>query len=72
MVNDQYLLPTDLAQLLGATDRQVNAWTRRGIIPHITLPSGDVLYIRSDIDAWLLSLRQPRREEAPPFTKPEV
>lgn len=60
----EYLAPDEVATLLHLTPRELERLTREDVIPHIALPTGDVLYIRSDIDAWVASLRRPQPEVA--------
>ncbi|HUE16126.1 MAG TPA: helix-turn-helix domain-containing protein [Planctomycetaceae bacterium] len=57
-----YLRPAGAAQLLGLTDRQLTSLVRRQLIPHITLPTGQLLFDEQDLAQWVATLKaKPKR-----------
>lgn len=55
----------DAARLLAVTIRRVKALVRRGEIPHVTLPTGEVRFEPGELSRWLESCRQPSGEASP-------
>ena len=47
-------------------------WTRRGLLPAMRLPSGQIRYREADLEAWLAKRAAPERGvvEAPRWTPP--
>jgi excisionase family DNA binding protein len=56
---DEYLTPFDVADLLHVPYLRVQRWVKRGEMPGVVLPNGDVLIPSADLRAWLDS-RRPR------------
>jgi excisionase family DNA binding protein len=44
---------SEVAQLLGVTDRTVINWAQRGMLPHFTTPGGHRRFRAEDIEAFL-------------------
>ncbi len=51
------LTARQVAELLGVCPVTVARWTRRGTLPAIRLPSGQLRYDPEDIEAWLRQRR---------------
>jgi hypothetical protein len=51
------LTPLDVAAWLSLPSRRVEQMARRGEIPSVTLPTGDLVFDRAELVAWLDSLR---------------
>jgi hypothetical protein len=56
---DEYFTPYDVAGILHVPPARVARWARRGELPAIILPSGDLVIPAADLKAWLDS-RRPR------------
>ncbi len=52
--NQPLLRRTDVAEILGNHPKTIDAWARDGLLPFVTLPSGQRRYRREDIDAFIL------------------
>jgi excisionase family DNA binding protein len=61
----QLLTDSEASELLRLTPRQVAKLARRGDLPSITLPGGEVRFDPDDIRAWVDSLKKPKTEEVP-------
>lgn len=64
MDGPQILNDDDVAGIVRLTARQVRKLARQGDLPHIVLPTGDVRFIRDDINKWIEAQRHPRGEDA--------
>jgi hypothetical protein len=56
------LTPMDVGLWLSLSTGQVERMVRRGQIPAITLPNGDILFDRAELLMWLDRLREQPRE----------
>ena len=45
----------DAARIVRHSPHSLRRWERAGLIPHIRLPNGRVIYLRSQITEWLRS-----------------
>jgi len=52
----------DVASWLHTTSNFVLRLVRRGEIPHLTLPNGDVLFDRAELADWVKSFRATRKQ----------
>jgi hypothetical protein len=53
------LTPMDVGMWLSLPTRDVKRMARRGEIPCLTLPSGDLLFDPEELAAWVKGLRAP-------------
>jgi len=51
----------DAARLLDLTPRAVARLAKRGTIPCVVLPDGEPRFVRTDLAAWVDSLRKTER-----------
>jgi excisionase family DNA binding protein len=51
------LTPVDVAEWLSLSARQVERMARRGEIPALALPTGDLVFDKSELLMWLDRLR---------------
>jgi excisionase family DNA binding protein len=73
------LTARDVAELVGVSSETVLRWTRRGELPAIRLPGGQLRYDATEVDAWLAERATPRRgvlattwDAARPRTLPSI
>jgi excisionase family DNA binding protein len=59
------LTAREVAGHLGVAPKTVLAWTRRGQLPAIRLPSGQLRYPADELNDWLEQRATPRRGESP-------
>jgi excisionase family DNA binding protein len=57
----ELLTARSVAAELGVCPTTVLRWTRRGQIPAIRLPSGQLRYRRDDLEAWLAKRATPNQ-----------
>ena len=57
----QLLTARSVADLLGVSAETVLRWTRRGDLPALKLPSGQVRYRQDKLEAWLADRATPGR-----------
>jgi excisionase family DNA binding protein len=60
-VTDRLLTARTVADLLDLSTETVLRWVRRGELPAIRLPSGQLRFRGSDVDAWLVERATPRQ-----------
>jgi hypothetical protein len=58
----ELLTPHDVASWLHTTSKFVLGLVRRGEIPHLLLPNGDILFERADLADWVRSFRAGKRQ----------
>jgi excisionase family DNA binding protein len=59
-----FLTARELGDLLGVSAETVLRWTRRGELPAVRLPSGQLRYDRDALDAWLAAHATTRADGA--------
>jgi excisionase family DNA binding protein len=64
-VSAPLLTARTVADTLGVTPATVLRWTRRGDLPAVRLPSGQVRYRQDDLDLWLADRATGRQSRAP-------
>lgn len=57
------LTPDDVGHWLAMTARNVKRLAREGVLPHISLPTGDIVFEPEEISRWVES-RKVRSKEA--------
>ncbi len=50
---------SEAAEILRLTPRQVARLAKKGILPSVNLPGGEVRFDPDDLRAWVESLKQP-------------
>jgi excisionase family DNA binding protein len=60
-VTGPLLTAREVAELLGVHAETVLRWARRGQLPAIRLPSGQIRFREDEIEAWLGERATPRR-----------
>ncbi len=61
----QLLTASDVAEILRVTSAYVNRLTKRGAMPHVRLPDGEVRFDAADVEAWIDAQRR-SPERSPP------
>ena len=61
-VDIQLLNPSDAAAVLMLTPAQVRTLVRRGLLPHVVFPNGEIRFDPNDIRQWVESLKRPAAE----------
>jgi predicted site-specific integrase-resolvase len=56
-MTQRLLTPQDVSLLLTIPTRRVIRLVRRGLIPHIVMPDGELLFDSSDLESWIESRR---------------
>jgi excisionase family DNA binding protein len=57
------LIPSEVADWLAMPVRRVERLARRGELPAVTLPGGELVFDAADLDAWLSARKAPGRGE---------
>lgn len=60
----QLILDSEAAEILRMTTRQVVSLARRGDLPSIRFPNGEIRFDPTDLQRWVESLKQPATAEA--------
>ena len=58
----QLLNPADAAAVLMLTPAQVRTLVRKGQLPHVALPNGEVRFDPDDIRRWVETRKRPAAE----------
>ena len=58
-VETDFLMPADVAAMLGAAPKTVARWADQGLLPHRFTPGGHRRFVRSEIEAVVERLREP-------------
>mgnify|MGYP001006670426 CR=1 FL=1 len=56
------LFDSEAAELLRLTSRQVAKLAKRGELPHVVLPGGEVRYDPDDLAKWVAARKRPGGE----------
>jgi hypothetical protein len=55
--------PVMVADWLTVPPRKVEQMARRGLIPHLVLPGGELVFVADELARWVESLRGGRPEQ---------
>ncbi|NLF08820.1 MAG: helix-turn-helix domain-containing protein [Pirellulaceae bacterium] len=56
------LYPSDAAAVLCLTPAQIRTLVRKGLLPHVSLPNGEIRFDPRDLESWVVAHKQESRE----------